>query len=591
MPLKSPIFRKVLLGAFLLSAATLLALDFYLVRFTSQQHVASLQARLRAEGRIFSSELAKVPPARLQAWAAAAGTDAEARVTVISPRGAVIADSLQDPAFMEKPSGQPEVRNALQGQVGTAVRPSHTLDQELFYFAMPILYDGQGGYVLELAVPLKNDPGTTGTVLNRLLAVLIGASVLALAIAYIFSRSFTRRINRLKNFAENLEKVPPSEKSQEGEHDELGELGRSLDRAAARLRELLERLNLESAQRESILTSMIEGVLAVDSDLRVTFCNEAFLKAVGAGSPVHQRSPLLEIVRDPGIVDTVTYVLESRQSKSQRLYLPAPEGRSFEVHVSPLQAPSGAGALIILHDVTDLERLERVRRDFVANVSHELRTPLTAIHGYAETLLEGGLEDDENNRKFVEIIRAHATRLSNISSDLLRLSELESNRVAPEPERISVTAAVETALRTVEPESQLRGIRVISSPPGTLEIMGEKGRLEQVLVNLLDNAIKFNRPGGEVRLEVESAPEGKVRIVVSDTGLGIPSTDSSRIFERFYRVDKTRSREMGGTGLGLSIVKHIVERMKGTVRVESQLGKGSTFTILLPAAEPRPQLI
>ncbi len=583
MPLSSPIFRKVLLGAFLLSAATLLALDFYLVRFTSQQHVVSLQNRLRAEGRIFSRELEEIPAAQLQAWAATAGANAEARVTVINPRGGVLADSEQEPEFVENPSAQPEVRAALQGRAGSAVRPSSTLDRQLFHFAMPIRYGGKAGFVLELAVPVENVKSTTGTVLNRLFAVLIAATLLALAIAYIFSRSFTRRINRLKYFAENLEKAPASEKALDGGNDELGELGRSLDRAAARLRELLERLNLESAQRESILASMVEGVLAVDSQLRVTFCNDAFLRAVGAAGPVRQRSPLIETVRDPGLVDIVTHVLGSKGPMRQRLYFPGPEGRSFEVHVSPFKAPSGAGAIAILHDVKDLERLERVRRDFVANVSHELRTPLTAIHGYAETLLEGGLEDAENNRKFVEIISAHAMRLSNIASDLLRLSELETNRATPEPERISVRAAVETALKTVEPESRLRGIQVTCGEQGAFEVMGEKGRLEQVLVNLLDNAIKFNRPGGEVHVEVRQGPEGGTHIIVADTGIGIPSTDLSRIFERFYRVDKTRSREMGGTGLGLSIVKHIVERMHGTLRVESQLGKGSTFTIALPS--------
>jgi two-component system, OmpR family, phosphate regulon sensor histidine kinase PhoR len=583
MPLSSPIFRRVLLGAFLLSAATLLALDFYLVRFTSQQHIESIQDRLKAEGRILSGELERVPAPQLQEWAAAAGTHVEARVTVINPQGVVLADSQQDPETMENTSGQPEVLAAFQGQVGTAVRASPTLHRNLCHLAMPIRYGGKTGFVLELALPLKSLKGTTGTVLKRILVVLLAATILALGIAYIFSRSFTRRINRLKYFAENLEKAPPSERALEGENDELGDLGHSLERAAARLRELLERLNLESAQRESILASMVEGVLAVDNQLRVTFCNDAFLRAVGATGPVRQRSPLLEIVRDPGLVDIVTHVLASKEMMRERLYFPVPEGRSFELHVSPLNTPSGSGAIVILHDVTDLERLERVRRDFVANVSHELRTPLTAIQGYAETLLEGGLEDAENNRKFVEIIRAHATRLSNIASDLLRLSELETDRATREPERISVRAAIETALRTIEPESHLRGIKVTCGPLEAPEIMAEKGRLEQVLVNLLDNAVKFNRPGGEVHVEVRQAPEGETHVVVSDTGIGIPSTDLSRIFERFYRVDKTRSREMGGTGLGLSIVKHIVDRMNGTVRVESQLGKGSTFTIVLPA--------
>jgi len=590
MPFSSPIFRKVLLGAFLLSAATLLALDFYLVRFTSLQHLENIQARLEAEGRLLSDELEKVPAGQLQEWASGAGSHAEARVTVIDPQGSVLADSRQDPKAMENYGNRTEVRVAFGGQVGTTVRYSPTFQRDLCYLAMPVQYGGKTGFVLELASPFSEVQGTTATLQKQILAVLLAAAILALGIAYIFSRSFTRRINRLKYFAENLVKVPSTERASDGKNDELSDLGRSLERAAARLHELLERLNLESAQRESILAGMVEGVLAVDREVRVTFCNEAFLRAVGAPRPVARRSRLLEIVRDPGLVDIVTRVLASREPMRQRLYFPVPEGRSFELHVAPLDAPSGAGAIVILHDVTDLERLERVRRDFVANVSHELRTPLTAIHGYAETLLEGGLEDAENNRKFVEIIRAHATRLSNIASDLLKLSEIETDRVTPEPEPLSVRAAIETALRTIEPEARLRGITVTCSPLNALEVMGEKGRLEQVLVNLLDNAVKFNRPGGEVRVEVRQTPEGKTHIVVSDTGIGIPSTDLSRIFERFYRVDKARSREMGGTGLGLSIVRHLVERMNGTVRVESQLGKGSAFTVILPAvSEPIPQ--
>jgi two-component system phosphate regulon sensor histidine kinase PhoR len=249
-----------------------------------------------------------------------------------------------------------------------------------------------------------------------------------------------------------------------------------------------------------------------------------------------------------------------------------------------LASPSRPGAIAILHDITDLERLERVRKDFVANVSHELRTPLTAIRGYAETLLDGALEDKENNRRFLEIIKAHSIRLNNISADLLVLSELESGRPPSEPERISLRAALESALRTVEGEARLRGVQLLCEKPGDAQVLGDRVHLEQVLVNLIDNAVKFNRQGGEVRAEISRAENGKAQIVIGDTGIGIPSEDLPRIFERFYRVDKTRSREVGGTGLGLSIVKHVVERMHGTIQVESSLGKGSKFIVQFPAA-------
>ncbi len=266
------------------------------------------------------------------------------------------------------------------------------------------------------------------------------------------------------------------------------------------------------------------------------------------------------------------------------MQLAAAEGRTFEVQAAPLELRSGRGAIAILHDVTDLERLERVRRDFVANVSHELRTPLAAIQGYAETLLDGGLEDQEHNRRFIEIIKAHSVRLNNIAADLLALSELESGDPAPAPERVSVQDAVEAAIAAVESEAVLRKVQVHRTLPPGEYVSGRKMRVEQVLVNLLDNAVKFNRPGGEVWIEAARLEGGKVRISVADSGIGIPSEDLPRIFERFYRVDRARSRAAGGTGLGLSIVKHAVERMGGSITAESQLGKGSKFTVTLPAA-------
>jgi two-component system phosphate regulon sensor histidine kinase PhoR len=239
----------------------------------------------------------------------------------------------------------------------------------------------------------------------------------------------------------------------------------------------------------------------------------------------------------------------------------------------------GAGA--ILHDITELERLERVRKDFVANVSHELRTPLAAIIGFAETLLDGALDDAENNRRFLETIRANAVRLNNIASDLLSLSELDAGRGADSREPVLVRSALETALNAVAAEAGRRNVRLIPPDCGELAVSASKLRLEQVLLNLLDNAVKFNKPGGEVRI-TSYADDGRVHIDISDTGIGIPSEDLPRIFERFYRVDKARSRAVGGTGLGLSIVKHGVEQMDGSVSVESQLGKGSTFSVVLP---------
>jgi len=587
MVLASHISRKLLGSAVLVIAASLVVLDVDLSRYTTQREIEDARRRLTNEAQVLKAELDSVPAGAVERWSLEAGGRAQARVTLIDPQGVVLADSQHDPETMENHAQRPEIRQAYAGEVGSSIRHSHTLNRDLCYLAIPVHYGGQAGYVLRLALPLEDLDAATRAVHLRILEASLAAALVAVLLAYFFSRSFTRRIQRLQNFAENLVEHAGAQGPLPASDDELGALGRSLEQAAGQLRRLVDGLSLESARREAILSSMVEGVLAVDGNLRVTFCNQSFGRLIGASDPIPQRVALVELVRDPALIEMISGVLRSGQSHKQRLHLPAAQGHSFEVQVTPLAASPGRGAIAILHDITDLERLERVRRDFVANVSHELRTPLTAIRGYAETLLEGALEDKENNRRFVEIIKAHAIRLGLIARDLLILSELESGQTPAESERVSVRAALQSALRAVEPEARDRQVSVIPEEIEDVEIRGSRVRLEQALMNLLDNALKFNRPGGEVRVR-SCQTDGYARISISDTGIGIPSEDLARIFERFYRVDRARSSEVGGTGLGLSIVKHIVERMLGTIEVESRLGKGSTFTVQLPVA-PTPE--
>ena len=428
------------------------------------------------------------------------------------------------------------------------------------------------------------DPGASGPELRwRMAWATLAMAVAGLAYAFLFSRRLRQRIGRLKVFAEGLvtgsSQLPPPDSP-----DELGALAESLGRVAAQVNELVDKVRLEGARRDAILTGMVEGVLAVDQELRVTFCNAAFATAFGVHGPVPAGLPVLRLVRDPDFLEMLRMVVASGESLKRRMHLIGADGRSFEVQAAPLAGASSSGAMAMLHDITDLERLERVRKDFVANVSHELRTPLTAIRGYAETLLDGALDDPDNRRRFVEIIQSHAIRLNNIASDLLTLSELESGRAPVAPGRLSVLATLEAAMRTVESEAAMRKVHLGWGTVEDLQVMGNKIKLEQAFVNLLDNAVKFNRGGGEVWVEAGRMPGGKVAVSIADSGIGIPSEDLPRIFERFYRVDKARSREVGGTGLGLSIVKHVIEQMQGTVSVESQLNKGSRFTVVLPEA-------
>jgi two-component system phosphate regulon sensor histidine kinase PhoR len=416
--------------------------------------------------------------------------------------------------------------------------------------------------------------------------VALAAGVVGIALVWMFSSALSREINQLAMFADRLQDLGTPLPQLKARDDELGDLVRSLSRMAPEIDALVKRLSTELARREAILAAMTEGVLAVDSRLLVTFCNKAFAEAVGDHG-IAEGVPLIRIVRHPVLLQLLKRVIDTGEALRERLQFTTTETRSFEVYAAPFVSESFRGAIAILHDVTPAERLERVKRDFIANVSHEIRTPIATIRGYAETLLEGALDDTQNRRKFVETIQATAVRLNNIAADLLTLSEVESGWPDTRPTPVSVSEVVQGAVRAVEPAANLLTVTLKVGPIPELRLLAHGIRLEQALVNLLDNAVKFNKPNGEVRVEVRSAAENRVEIEISDTGIGVPSEDLSRIFERFYRVDKARSRHVGGTGLGLSIVKHVVEQMNGAVTVESELGNGTRFVVTLPEYQQR----
>ena len=417
-----------------------------------------------------------------------------------------------------------------------------------------------------------------GTFLTALAVSAIAGAAGFLAVFAVFHYE-SRHAREMRTRVEGLLN-PLQDQLSDSLGDEMDALAASIELAGRQLHVVVESLQRESARLESILSSMVEGVVAVDPLLRITFVNRAFAEAMGVASPLTPGTPLVQVVRDQVLAAMFTSVVAEGQPQRKKLVLAAAGARSFDVQMAPLAGDPQRGAIAMLYDISELERLERVRRDFVANVSHELRTPLAAVCGYAETLLDGALEDKANGRKFVEIILAKARQLNNIATDLLILSSLESGK-PPAAEPVLLRQSLESALRTVEPSARSRGVQLICDKTDNLAVIGYDVRLEQVFVNLLDNAIKFNKPGGEVRVEIARSGDHAV-VRVQDTGTGIPSRDLPRIFERFYRVDKARSRATGGTGLGLAIVKHAVEQMGGSVAVESDFGRGSTFTVTLP---------
>jgi len=590
------ILRKLLLSALLLILVALGSAAIFLTRYTAARELQHAEDTMAAQARILSPALAATEPQSLEAWTNRAGIESRARVTIIGRDGVVLADSQHDPSTMDNHAGRPEVRQALARTTGTAVRHSATLDVDLCYFAVLAdlrtltgprpsgsgAFPGQSGAILRLAVPLRQIDVEVAAVRWLILRSSLVAAAFALVVAFFFSRAFGRRIRRIQTFAQQLVNEEYTGSLASESDDELGSVARSLRGMAEQFRRMLSASAEESARRKALLAGMVEGVLAVDHDLRITFCNGSFARAVNAREPLPERIPVVEVVRDPELLDLLRGVIATGEPARRRLTLAAAEGRVFDVQGAPVGQRPAAGSIAVLHDVTEVERLERVRKDFVANISHELRTPLAAIRGYAETLLDGASEDPANSRKFLEIICRNTVRLGDMASDLLALSELETEWKPPPAENVSVREVAGSALGAVEREAVARHVNVCAGVIEDVHVMGQRFRLEHALVNLLHNAIRFNHSGGEVRLEAALRGD-KVRIEIGDTGIGIPFQDLPRVFERFYCVDKARSRETGGTGLGLSIVKHITEKMGGTVSVESRLGKGSIFTLEFPA--------
>ncbi len=364
--------------------------------------------------------------------------------------------------------------------------------------------------------------------------------------------------------------------------DDVGVVAQHLDTALDVLEKAIHRLQGEKEQAAAMLNSMAEGVLALDRDTRILSINPAAQKLFSVTQGEAEGKFLLEVIRIHEIADLAAFVLRTGDFTVRELSLEWPLRKTVEISATAfLHNGAVSGCLFVIHDVTDIRHLETVRSDFVANVSHELKTPLTSIKGFVETLLEGAVDDKKDSREFLGIIRDHVNRLDNLINDLLILSSLESRQIVLDHETVFLHKLVQTVMLGFSTQLRKRNVTMHNDVPDSIQVRIDKDRIEQVLTNLIDNAIKFNKAGGTVRVSAESIP-GALKVNVHDTGSGIPEKDINRIFERFYRIDKARSRELGGTGLGLSIVKHIVELHGGQAGVESTEGLGSAFWFTLP---------
>jgi two-component system, OmpR family, phosphate regulon sensor histidine kinase PhoR len=434
--------------------------------------------------------------------------------------------------------------------------------------------------VLPLAqVPLV-DPGTRWWVWAAFLGLLLLAGGAFLRV----SRGTSRRIRQLQEFARRVASGDFRPLEVDGRGDELDGLARALNETAARLEESIRGLTDERDRSAAILRSMVEGVAVISAQERVLFSNRAFSQILGLEAMSVEGRPLVEVVRQSDLLAILKRALVAHERISSEIVVGTVRPRNFAATVAPVHAEGPTGAVLVLHEITELRRLERVRRDFVANVSHEFRTPLTAIQGFAETLLAGAIEDPEHRRRFVEIIRSHAARLARLTEDLLELSRIEAGRLELEFRSLPVSQFVAACLETARLKAEQKQLRIsVQLPPRLPAVRGDALHLQEVLQNLLDNAVQYTPPGGRIGVSAEAA-DGQVVITVADTGIGIPQAEQERIFERFYRVDPGRSREAGGTGLGLSIARHIVEAHGGRIWVESAVGEGSRFHFAIPVA-------
>ena len=445
--------------------------------------------------------------------------------------------------------------------------------------------DSNNSFVLRLALPLpavdQQFAATRRPVWTAFLVLLASAIFISLIDAH----NLSRRIGALGKFAGRMAALDFRPVITQPGGDELEGLARALNESAARLNAGIGVLTDERNRSAAILGSMIEGVAVISESERILFSNRAFSRILGLqdAGEIEGRA-LLEVARQSDLLAAMKMALGGQAQVTSEIVVGTVRPRSFAVTAAPVQAASHKGAVLVLHEITELRRLERVRQDFVANVSHEFRTPLTAIQGFAETLLGGALEDPINRRRFVEIIREHAMRLARLTEDLLKLSRIEAGQLKLEFRPVSVTQLIDSCMETAQLKAVPKRLSLAVQLPAELPpVRGDANSLQEVLQNLLDNALQYTPAGGKIEVSALST-DSRVVVTVADTGIGIPQVEQERIFERFYRVDAARSREAGGTGLGLSIARHIMEAHGGHLWVESAVGEGSRFHFSIPIA-------
>ena len=610
--------RLTITGKLVLAMSGLIAISLTLVGLYLEQRerlalVNQLIARLEVQASFLAEEIISGFPLS-DAWAQRAASRTNARITVIAKNGEVLADSDEPSRQMEDHADRPEVIAALAEGSGHATRYSHTVRRDLVYFAHLVRRAPGNPVVLRLSAPVSELTAGFSQFRRDFLGIALVSLAIASAIAIVWARRIAAQLRQMGSFAREVSRGQATPRLAVKSRDEFGELAEALNAMAADLEKTLQRLEDETHRLRTIAEGMGEGLLVLDTRERITLVNPVAERLLNLKRDAALGQTSLEVVRSHELDDLLQAAAGRPEPVSAEITLIHPKRRILAGTAVAMRDASGSpqGTVLTLRDITQLKRLEEIRMEFVVNVTHELRTPLTAVRGYAETLLDGDLEDRTEARKFLEVIHRHAERLGRLLNDLLDLSNIELERSPLQVRSVALPDIVRQVVASFDQQANQKAIALRIDIPNDLpHVSADRDRLWQILVNLVDNAVKYTQERGEVTMSAREMGEAeiprppaasqpsllgtevpaegrRIEVGVLDNGPGIPRKDLSRVTERFYRVDKARSRDLGGTGLGLSIVKHLVQAHGGTLRIESELGKGTEVYFTLPVSPDEP---
>ncbi|EAD8643654.1 PAS domain-containing protein [Listeria monocytogenes] len=513
------------------------------------------------------------------------GEDIDARITVIDSKGDVVADTKKDPEKLDNHMNRPEVTDILKKgeSVGISIRESDSLGYSMLYVAVPVKHQGKTDGVLRISISLESVDTAVAKLWGNLALIFGIALVIIAAISVFIARKITRPVREIIEVSTDLANHKYDSRIHGKISGELQDLSISVNTLAESLETQMFEIKQNEQRLNAIVQNLVSGVMLINVDKQVIMTNRTMYQILGETEITGK--PFYEVIKSFALSQLIEGTFETKTIQQKEIILYFPREMILDASVSPILGENGeiTGIILLLHDITQIRHLENVRSEFVTNVSHELKTPVTALKGFAETLLDGAMYDEMLLKKFLTIIKEESDRLHRLIMDILALSRIEQNPVPENVELVEVDEVIEQSARTIFEMATEKNIQVIipekTIPSVTIET--DRDKLQQILINLLSNAINYTPVDGKVEVKLIEQ-EAEVIIEVTDNGIGIPAKDIDRVFERFYRVDKARSRHSGGTGLGLSIVKHLVENCGGRIEVESQEEVGSTFRVTLP---------